>query len=87
MLDSLIRERRVTVNTAHAQGINRVAETLRVEAVSDDGTVEAVSVKSSRAFAVGVQFHPEWGTPDNALYKALFAAFRGAVWLHANAAQ
>jgi putative glutamine amidotransferase len=87
VLASLISDRRLAVNTAHAQGINRVAETLRVEAVSDDGTVEALSVKSARAFAVAVQFHPEWGTPHNPLYKALFAAFRSAVWLHANAPQ
>jgi putative glutamine amidotransferase len=87
VLDSLIGARRVAVNTAHAQGVNRVAETLRIEAVSNDGTVEALSVKSARTFAVGVQFHPEWGTADNVLYKALFAAFRAAVWMHANAAQ
>jgi putative glutamine amidotransferase len=85
VLESLINERRIVVNTAHAQGINRVAETLCVEAVSGDGAVEALSVKTAGAFAVGVQFHPEWGTRDNALYQALFAAFRDAVWTHAKA--
>lgn len=85
ILDSLVDRRRVAVNTAHAQGVDHLAETLRIEAVSDDGTVEAVSVKSARAFAVAVQFHPEWGTSGNTLYTALFAAFRDAVWAHANA--
>jgi putative glutamine amidotransferase len=87
ILDSLVRQPRVAVNTAHAQGVDRVAETLRIEAVSDDGAVEAVSFKSARAFALLVPFHPEWGTSGNALYAALFAAFRDAVWTHANAAQ
>jgi putative glutamine amidotransferase len=63
-----------------------VGNALFVEAVSDDGAVEALSVKAARSFAVGVQFHPEWGTENNALYKALFAAFRNAVWAHASAA-
>ena len=86
VLASLIAERRVRVNTAHTQGINRVASALCVEAVSKDGAVEALSVTAARSFAVGVQFHPEWGTQDNVLYQALFAAFRRAVWAHANAA-
>jgi putative glutamine amidotransferase len=87
VLDSIVGERRLIVNTAHTQGIDRVAESLRIEAVSADGVVEALSVTSARAFAVGVQFHPEWGTHDHALYRALFTAFRSAVWGHANAAQ
>jgi len=83
VLASLIPDRRVFVNTAHMQGVNRVADALRVEALSNDGAVEALSVKGARSFAVGVQFHPEWGTADNSLYAALFAAFRAAVWAHA----
>ncbi len=86
VLASLIPEPRIRVNTAHTQGISRVGSALFVEAVSDDGAVEALSVKAARSFAVGVQFHPEWGTENNALYKALFAAFRNAVWARASAA-
>jgi putative glutamine amidotransferase len=83
VLASLIPERRVLVNTAHMQGVNRVGAGLRVEAATADGAVEALSVEAASAFAVGVQFHPEWNTRDNALYRALFAAFRDAVWAHA----
>jgi putative glutamine amidotransferase len=82
VLALLVPERRVRVNTSHMQGVNRVADGLRVEAVSNDGTVEALSVDAARAFAVGVQFHPEWGTSENNLYRQLFAAFRAAVWAH-----
>jgi putative glutamine amidotransferase len=82
VLGSLIPERRVLVNTAHMQGVSCVADGLRVEAVSNDGAVEALSVEAARTFAVGVQFHPEWGTQGHNLYRQLFAAFRAAVWAH-----
>jgi len=85
VLASLIAERRVLVNTAHVQGVDRLGEGVFVEALSGDGAVEALSVRSANTFAVGVQFHPEWGTPANKLYSALFAAFRAAVWAHAAA--
>ena len=43
---------------------------LQVEAVADDGTIEAVSVKGAPAFAVGVQWHPEyWVHSDSASAK------------------
>jgi putative glutamine amidotransferase len=85
VLAGLIADRRVLVNTAHTQGVNRLGEGLFVEALSGDGAVEALSVKAASTFAVGVQFHPEWGTSGNKLYAALFAAFRAAVWTHAAA--
>jgi putative glutamine amidotransferase len=72
----LIPDQRIAVNTAHMQGVKHVPDSLFIEAVTDDGVVEAVSVKGARSFAVGVQFHPEWGTKDNRLYSALFAEFR-----------
>ncbi len=50
-----------------------------MEAVSEDGAVEAISVKNAHAFAVGVQFHPEWGTATHKLYSALFGAFGEAI--------
>jgi putative glutamine amidotransferase len=83
LLASLVSERRVTVNTAHMQGVRRIAPGLRVEALSDDGVVEALSVEGAASFAVGVQFHPEWNPDENPLYRALFQAFRRAVWRHA----
>jgi putative glutamine amidotransferase len=85
VLAGLIADHRVLVNTAHTQGVNRLGEGLFVEALSGDGAVEALSVKAASTFAVGVQFHPEWGTSGNKLYAALFAAFRAAVWTHAAA--
>jgi gamma-glutamyl-gamma-aminobutyrate hydrolase PuuD len=51
---------RVAVKSHHHQGIGRVGDGLRVAAVADDGTVEAVWKPDSR-FAVGVLWHPEAG--------------------------
>jgi putative glutamine amidotransferase len=47
------------VNSAHAQAIDKPAERLSVEALSEDGVIECVSVKGSNTFSIGVQWHPE----------------------------
>ena len=83
VLSRLIPEPSIEVSTAHMQGVNRVAKGMTVEAVTDDGVVEALSVTGAKNFAVGVQFHPEWDVPGNRLYNALFRAFREAVWARA----
>lgn len=72
----------VMVNSVHRQAVDRLGPRLRVEAVAEDGTVEAVSVKDARAFAVGVQWHPEyWAASDDASAR-VFRAFGQAVRMH-----
>ena len=66
------------VNSIHTQGIDRVAPGLRVEAIAPDGLVEAVSVESDKAFALAIQWHPEWQVSSNPNYLALFQAFGDA---------
>jgi putative glutamine amidotransferase len=66
------------VNSVHGQGIDRLAQGLRVEAVADDGLVEAVSVIDAQQFALAVQWHPEWKVRNNAFYLAIFEAFGNA---------
>ena len=51
---------RIEVNSLHGQGIDRLADRLTVEAVAEDGTIEAVSVQGAKGFALAVQWHPEW---------------------------
>jgi len=80
VLAGLVEGRRHRVNSLHAQGVDRLAAGLRVEARAPDGLIEAVSVAGSRAFAVGVQWHPEWQFRAQPLSVALFAAFGAAVW-------
>lgn len=73
----------IMVNSVHRQAVGRLGERLQVEASAHDGTVEAVSVIGARAFAVGVQWHPEyWAKTDDASAR-IFRAFGDAVRDHA----
>ena len=66
------------VNSIHTQGIERIAPGLRVEALAPDGLIEAVSVEGGKAFALAVQWHPEWQVSSNPIYLAIFQAFGDA---------
>lgn len=63
------------VNSLHWQGIETLGKGLLVEARAPDGVIEAVRVADSPAFALGVQWHPEWQFAKNPFSSALFAAF------------
>ncbi len=67
------------VNSLHAQAIDEPADCLFVEAVSDDGVIEAVSMPKARGFVLGVQWHPEGREPLKwPLSDAMFRAFGDA---------
>jgi putative glutamine amidotransferase len=72
----------VAVNSLHRQAVDRLAAGLEVEAVAEDGTIEAVSVKGAKAFAVGVQWHPEFWAKQDAPSRAIFTAFGDAARRH-----
>lgn len=69
----------IEVNSLHRQAIDQLAPNLMAEAVAADGTVEAVSVKGAEAFAVGVQWHPEFWVESDNPSKLIFSAFGKAV--------
>lgn len=69
----------LNVNSLHGQGIDRVGEGLLVEAVAEDGQIEAISVKDAKNFAVGVQWHPEYHPKENPDYDIFIRAFHKAV--------
>jgi putative glutamine amidotransferase len=75
--ERLAGAREITVNSLHSQGIDRLAPGLVVEGVAPDGQIEAVRA-SGAAFAIGVQWHPEFRVMQNAVSQALFAAFGDA---------
>ena len=70
----------ITVNSIHSQGVDRLAPGLAVEAVAPDGQVEAVRVDGAAAFALAVQWHPEWRFWDDTHSTRLLQAFGQAVW-------
>lgn len=79
----LIGKSEIIVNSLHNQALDSVSEKLTVEAVAPDGTPEAVVVKDAKSFAVGVQWHPEYGPIDRAASTVIFEAFGDAVRRHA----
>ena len=68
----------VMVNSLHGQGVARLADGVTVEAVADDGLIEAFTVDDARAFALAVQWHPEWKAGSNEFSSAIFKAFGDA---------
>jgi len=70
------------VNSVHGQGIDRLADGLTIEAIADDETIEAVSVDNAEAFALAVQWHPEWKAWKNQQSMQIFKAFGEAARNH-----
>jgi putative glutamine amidotransferase len=77
--DDIIGARRIQVNSVHSQVVDRLGRGLVVEAMADDGTVEAVSVAGAESFALGVVFHPDYWADSDAPSRAILLAFREAV--------
>ncbi len=75
VLRGLAGQDRVRVNSLHWQGVDRLGPDLAVEARATDGLVEAFRVAKAPAFALAVQWHPEWQVMSNPFSKALFAEF------------
>ncbi|MET0481700.1 MAG: gamma-glutamyl-gamma-aminobutyrate hydrolase family protein [Aestuariivirgaceae bacterium] len=82
-LEQILGKRETMVNTVHRQGVDTLAPQLAVEATAPDGTVEAVSVKGARGFALGFQWHPEYRAADNPDSVKLFEAFGTAARAYA----
>lgn len=70
--------REVKVNSLHGQGVKRVADRLVVEATAADGSIEAVSVRGARAFALGVQWHAEADPGKYPVHAKIWRAFGDA---------
>lgn len=66
------------VNSLHGQGVARLAEGVVIEAVADDGLVEAFRVDGTPGFNLAIQWHPEWRVTENPFSMAIFKAFGDA---------
>jgi putative glutamine amidotransferase len=78
VLQQILGASEVAVNSLHGQGVARLGEGLQIEAIAEDGQIEALSVIGSKAFAVGVQWHPEYRYWENPQYNKLLQAFHDA---------
>jgi putative glutamine amidotransferase len=74
-----VGKERIQVNSLHSQLIDRLAPSLVVEATADDGSVEAVSVRDAKGFALAVVFHPEYWAERDEPSHAILRAFAAAV--------
>jgi putative glutamine amidotransferase len=68
----------ITVNSVHSQAIDRPGDGLVVEAVAEDGTIEAVSAPNAPGFVLGLQWHPEWRYAEHPVSVAIFRRFGDA---------
>jgi putative glutamine amidotransferase len=73
----------VAVNSLHRQAIESLAAGLEIEAIAEDGTIEAVTVTGAKSFAIGVQWHPEFWAKQDAPSHAIFKSFGNAARIHA----
>jgi len=78
LLHTITGERDTLVNSLHSQAVDQLAPGLKIEAVAEDGLVEAFTVRGASGFTLGVQWHPEWKVMDNPVSRAIFKAFGDA---------
>ena len=78
LLENITGEQGATVNSLHSQGVDRLGDGLKVEAVADDGLIEGFTVWNAPGFTLAVQWHPEWKILDNPVSTAIFRAYGDA---------
>jgi putative glutamine amidotransferase len=78
VLAGIVGAEHIDVNSVHGQGVNRLADGLRIEARAPDGLVEAFTMPGAKAFNLCVQWHPEWQAASNPVSVQLFKAFGAA---------
>ncbi len=77
-LARIVGANEIVVNSLHGQCIDRPAPGLVVEALAEDGTIEAVSYPGAPGFVLGLQWHPEWRFAEIPASVAIFRAFGDA---------
>lgn len=68
----------IRVNSVHRQAIGRLGDGLEVEARAPDGTIEAIRPRDAPAFALAVQWHPEYWFREDEISGRIFSAFGDA---------
>jgi putative glutamine amidotransferase len=78
-LQKLAGSETIEVNSLHTQGIDKLADSLEIEGIAKDETVEAISLKDYKGYFYGVQWHPETSSTTDDFSKKLFSSFNDAV--------
>ena len=76
-LYQLLGKCELAVNSLHHQAIRKLAPTLQVMALSEDGIPEAICLPGKK-FVWAVQWHPEFSFRVNEDSRKIFKAFVGA---------
>ncbi len=77
--DASLTGEEIIVNSLHGQAIDRLADGLVVEALSEDGVIEGISMPGSASLVIGVQWHAEFRVLEHAFNRALYGVFGDAV--------
>ncbi len=74
-IHQILETEKLTVNSNHNAGINKVSPKLTVSALAPDGVIEAFEAKDKRFF-IGVMWHPEFvlSEQEKQLWKAFIQA-------------
>ncbi len=73
LLQRILRQGRIRVNSSHHQSVKRVAPSLAVSAVAPDGVIEAIE-SERHPFLLGVQWHPEFLYQHDSMARRVFAS-------------
>lgn len=75
-LGSFFTSEKIITNSLHHQAVRRVAETLRVNAIAEDGIIEGIESKDMNVnWILGVQWHPETILKQHPEQAVLFERF------------
>lgn len=81
LLGEILGEPVTLVNSLHRQAIDRLGAGLMIDAVAEDGIIEAISMPNSNSFILALQWHPEYWAETDTTSKKIFSAFGDAVRL------
>ncbi len=78
-LARLLGRSEIAVNSLHNQGIDRLADGLKIEAIAPDGTIEAITAPGAPGYMLAVQWHPEYDFRTDPVSRTILESFAAAV--------
>lgn len=79
LLYEILQKERIGVNSYHHQAVKTLAPVFRAMAISEDGLVEGIYMRSEK-FVAGVQWHPEFSYETDESSQKLIRAFVTSVF-------